>query len=157
MEKEKKIPPQKGESGWGRKTHRSSVQRASIAPDGTGLLCPMHAGNAVVIPCDQSHNVVADHLVLVAVDVVDLRYVQTDASEEGFPPRDWVRADNRVVWCELVARVQGRPARGDELVATCFDSGAEDRLCALGGQRFEEALHWWGHAVVAVIQIVSNW
>lgn len=67
----------------------------------------MHAGNAVVIPRDQPHNVIADHLVLVAVDVVDLRYMKTDASEEGFPPGDWVCADNGVVWCEVVARVQG--------------------------------------------------
>lgn len=91
----------------GRKTHRGSMQRASVAPNGTGLLCPMHAGNAVVVPRDQSHDVLAYHLVLVAVDVVDLRYMETDAGEEGFPPRDWVSADNRVVGCEVVTRVQG--------------------------------------------------
>lgn len=93
-------------------TYSGGVQRASITPDGTGLFRPVHAGDTVVVPRDEAHDVVADDLVFVAVDVVDARHVQADAGEQRLPARDRVGADDGVVRCELVAGVQGEP-RGE--------------------------------------------
>lgn len=77
----------------------------------------MHAGDTVVVPRDEAHDIIADDLVFVAVDVVDARDVQSDAGEQRLPARNRVGADDGVVRCEIVAGVQGGAARGDELVA----------------------------------------
>lgn len=81
------------------------MQRTRVAPNRTGLLGPVHAGDAVVIPRDESHDVVADHLVLVAVDVVDARHVEAHAREQRFPAGDGMRAHDRVVRCEVIPGV----------------------------------------------------
>lgn len=92
----------------------------------------MHAGNAVVIPRDEPHNIVADHLIFVAVDVVDTRHMQPDARKQRFPACDRVRADDGMVRREFVTGIQGRAPWGDELVAASLDGGAEDWLGAFG-------------------------
>ena len=42
----------------------------------------MHARNAIMIKCDEPHDVIADHLLFEVVEAVDACDVQADAGED---------------------------------------------------------------------------
>lgn len=130
-------------------TYRSGVKGARVAPDGTGLLCPVHSGHTVVVAGDQSQHIVADHLVLVGVDVVDAGDVQTDAGKERLPPCDRVGADDRMAGGEVVTDILGRAARRHEFVAAGVAGGFEDGLRAGGREGFEERSERWRESIVS--------
>lgn len=130
------------------------MQRTRVAPDGTGLGCPVHPRDAVVVSGNQPHDVVPYHLVLVAVHVVDPRYVQTHAREEGLPPGDGVRSDDGVHRRELEVFVEGRASRRHHLVSPGLACRLEDGLRTGRCECFHVGTEGWRHPVVAVM--VSN-
>jgi len=93
----------------------------------------MHPRNAIVIPRNQPQHVLANHLVLVRVHVVNPGNMDPHAGKHGLPPRHPVRADNGVVRRKGVAAVEGRPAGRHDFVVSCGGGGAEDRLGTVGG------------------------
>lgn len=109
----------------------------------------MHARNTVVVPSNQTQNVVSKDLVFVVVYVVDARNVQSHAGEEGLPTRDWVGANDGMNGAEVEVSVQRRTAGRHDFVAARFRCGFEDGLGACGGKRFEEGLHGGREAVVS--------
>lgn len=125
------------------------MQGAGVAPDGAGLLGPVHAGDAVVVPGDEPHDVVPDDLVLVVVDVVDAGDVEADAGEERLPARDRVGPDDRVDGAEVEVGVQGAAPGGHDLVAPGLGGGLEHGLGAGGREGFEKGLHGRRQAVVS--------
>ena len=62
-------------------TYRRSMQCADIAPDRARSLSPMHPCDTVMIPRNQTQDILPDHLILVAPDPIDLANVQTHASK----------------------------------------------------------------------------
>jgi hypothetical protein len=69
------------------------MEGANIAPDSTSLPCPVHSSYPIMISGNQSHNIVSYQLILIAVDVIDSRHMQTDTCEERFPACHRMRSD----------------------------------------------------------------
>jgi len=136
------------------------VQGTRVTPDSARLPRPVHAGDAVVVARDEAHDVLADHSVLVGVDAVDTRDVQTDSREHAPPPRHGVRPYDRVRGRELVVLVQGRPARRCDVVTPCLAGGFEDGLRACRCEGLEVRAEGGRYSVVAfgvgfVVSVVS--
>lgn len=81
------------------------MQSADIAPDSASSLSPMHPGYAVVVARNEPQDIVADHLVLVRVHVVNSADMQAHAGEQGFPPGYGMRADNGMGRRKLVVDI----------------------------------------------------
>lgn len=126
------------------------MKRASVAPDRTTLLRPLPARHTVVIPCDKTHDIVSNHLILVRIDIVDLADVNPDGSIDRLPARHWMCADHGVNWGEGVSDVERRAARRHDLVATSCRSGFKHGLCAGCREGLEVSPHRGGYAIVAV-------
>ena len=80
--------------------------RTGIIPDGSTVLRPVHPCKTVMVPRHQTHHVLANHLVLIVVHVVDPRHVQALAGEDALPARDAIRSDDRVRRRKLIAHVE---------------------------------------------------
>lgn len=57
------------------------MHRAYITPDRTRLLRPMHSRNAIMIPSNKPQAIISNHLILVIVNVVNTRDMETNASK----------------------------------------------------------------------------
>lgn len=125
------------------------MKRADITPNRTRLFRPMHSRNAIVIPRDQSHYIIPNHLIFVIVHIVDPRDMQTHTGEERLPPGDGVRSHNRMYGRELEVFVQRGASRGHDFVVSGFAGGFEDWLGAGRGEGFHVFLEGGGHPVVS--------
>lgn len=112
------------------------MKRTLITPNSTSLPRPMHPRDTVVIPRDQSHDILSDHLLFVTVYVVDFGDVQADACKHGFPACDWMGSDNWMNRRELEVLVERRTTGRHYFVVACFASRLEDWLSAGGGECF---------------------
>lgn len=82
------------------------MQRAQVAPNRTGLLGPMHPSYPIVVPRNESHDVISNHLVLIRIDIIDLTNMEPDSCEYRLPPSDWMSSDDGMGWCKLIPNVQ---------------------------------------------------
>ena len=57
------------------------MHRTDVAPDRTGLVRPVHSCNGVMVSCDKPHAIVPNNMVIVVVDIVDTRDVESNTCE----------------------------------------------------------------------------
>lgn len=100
----------------------------------------MHPSYTIMVPRNKPQHIIADHLVLVRVHVINPTDVQSHAREQRLPPGDGVRADHGVRRRKLVVLVEGRPAGRRDVVPAGLAGGLEDGLRARRGQGLEEFL-----------------
>lgn len=129
--------------------YRSSMQCTGITPDSASLLGPVHSCDAVVIPSDQSHDVVTDHLIFVGIDIIYPGYVQANAREDRLPACDRVCTDDRMHRGKVKIGVQGRASRRHDLISTGCDGRFENWLRAGCSQCLKERLVWRREAIIA--------
>ncbi len=129
-------------------TYRSSMQRARVTPNSAGLLSPVHSCDAIMIPSDQPHDIVTNHLILIGVYIVYPGDVQANAGEDGLPARDRVCTDDWVHRGEIQVGVQGRAPWRHDFVSTGCDCRFENWLGAGCSQCLEERLIWRREAVI---------
>jgi hypothetical protein len=134
-------------------TYRGCVHGTRVIPHRDRVRSPVHPRNGIVAARDEPHDVLPDHLVLVGVNVVDARYVDAHAGEDGLPARDAVGPHDGVGWGKFVAGVERRASRGHDFVATGRRGGAKHRLGAVGGQGFEIATEGGRYAIVTERQL----
>lgn len=82
------------------------MQCAHVAPDRARLLRPMHPSNHVMIPSDQPHDIVSNHLVLIRIDIVDPADMESDTCKYRFPSSNWVRTNDRMRWRKFISNIQ---------------------------------------------------
>jgi hypothetical protein len=86
-------------------TYRGRVPDTGIIPDCCCVLGPLHTRNTVMVPRDEPHHVVPNHLVLIVVHSINLCHMQANACEYGFPASDSVCTHNRVRRREVVSNI----------------------------------------------------
>lgn len=59
-----------------------------------------------MVPGDEPHDIIADHLVFIVENVIDSTDVETDASKDGLPARHGMGAHNWMRWGELEVFVE---------------------------------------------------
>ena len=85
----------------------SSMPHARIIPNGSRTLRPVHASDAVMVVCDQAHDIVTDHLVFIIIYVVDSSHVEADSGKDTLPPCLAICAHDGVDGREGIADVEG--------------------------------------------------
>ena len=86
-------------------TYSGRMPNTRIVPNSSRPFSPVHTSNAVVIVCDEAHDVLADHSVFKIVHAVDASYVQTDASKDALPAGLTIRPHYGMRRSELVTDV----------------------------------------------------
>lgn len=134
------------------------MQSAFVAPDSTSLCGPMHPGNTIVVPCEQSQKVVPNHLVFVVVHIIDPRNMQADTSENTLPSSYRMRSDHWMNGSEFVVFIKRRSSGSHYVVSSGFGSGFKYRLVAGGRQCLQVGPKGRRHPIIAIgISVVTTY
>lgn len=96
------------------------MQSANITPNRTSTSSPVHARDAIMIPRDQPHHIIPNHLLLVRIQAINLADMQTDAGEQTLPAGNRMCANDGMVWSEFEVFVQRRTSGAHNLVLAGF-------------------------------------